>query len=139
MKNNIQEILQELYEIDNSLQKNEVELEKVIMKMLAIQPNVKVDANFKKELQYQIQEKILQKKLENYGKNKLSIFQIFSYIFGTVGMACFGFILLKDNIYFSSPPQQTSRIENTFTERKMMMSESQDMNIMNDALPTSEI
>lgn len=106
MKNNIQEILEELYKIDSSLQTKEEDLKKAVAHLLEIKPNITVDETFKNELQNEIQQKILQKKIESFWKNKLSIFQIFSYIFGTLGLACFGFIILRENVQLSSKPIQ---------------------------------
>jgi hypothetical protein len=83
MEKNIKKILEELYEIDGSLKEKENDLVKIINSMLNLKPNIKIDENFKEDLRNIIERKIRTKKLESYEKpNKLTFFQMFSYIFG---------------------------------------------------------
>jgi hypothetical protein len=54
MDSKIKKILNELYELDGSLKEKEVELLKIIEKMLATKPNIKIDEDFKNNLKIQI-------------------------------------------------------------------------------------
>jgi hypothetical protein len=54
MKPEIKEILEELYELDNSLKKKESELVNIISKMIESKPNIAIDSNFKAELKSKI-------------------------------------------------------------------------------------
>jgi hypothetical protein len=73
MNKEINEILNELYEIDSNLKEKETELKKIITKMLEYKPNVKIDENYKTELK----QKVL---LELEKRNKeFSINDIFKY------------------------------------------------------------
>jgi len=82
MGKDVEKILQELYQIDESLKQKENELTKIIQNMLLLKPNIKMDENFKLALKERISEKITSEKLQNYmSRRKLNIWQIFSYIF----------------------------------------------------------
>lgn len=54
MKNEINEILQELYELDPNLVEKEAELTKIISKMLKVKPEITLDKEFRVELKQQI-------------------------------------------------------------------------------------
>ena len=69
MGKEVENILQELYEIDENLQKKEPELKKIIHSMLNLRPNITIDENFKYSLREQIQQKINSEKLHNFQKS----------------------------------------------------------------------
>lgn len=54
MKKEINEILQELYELDPNLVEKEAELTKIISKMLKVKPEITLDKEFRAELKQQI-------------------------------------------------------------------------------------
>lgn len=98
MKNNIETILEELYLIDISLKERENELKSIILKIIETKPDIKINKDFKEKLQQELLSKITQIKVNNYWVNKkLSFFQIFWYIFWTVWLACFWFIIFQNN------------------------------------------
>jgi hypothetical protein len=85
MKTNVENFLEELYQIDPSLQEKEAQIKKLIITMTSHSPDVKMDEKFKTNLRAQIAEKIHSEKLKNYEKsNKPSILQIIGYMFGGV-------------------------------------------------------
>lgn len=111
MENKIKEILDELYSIDSSLKEKEDELEKIILKMLEIKPNIKIDEEFKNKLNSELNSKITEIKIKNYNKNSsLSFTQIFAYIFWTIWMACFWFIIFRDNILNTLTPISWNKV-----------------------------
>lgn len=101
MKKEVENILQELYVIDKSLKNKENELIKIINSMIDFKPNVKIDENFKNELRAKIVEQIKAKKLQKFNeeKNKLSLLQIFSYVFWTAWIAAFWFFMFKEVLF----------------------------------------
>lgn len=139
MKHTINDILKELYKIDNSLQNKEEDLKKAVAHLLTTRPNIKVDEKFKNELQDEIQQKILQKKVESFSKNKLTFFQILSYIFGTVGIACFWFIILRENVQISSKPIQIPMVEKKTAPNVLYNTESTPSDMLTgDMAPNSD-
>jgi hypothetical protein len=85
MKTNIENFLEELYQIDPSLQEKETQIKKLITTMTSLSPDVKMDETFKTNLRAQIAEKIHSEKLKNYEKSsKTSFLQIIGYMFGGV-------------------------------------------------------
>lgn len=97
MGKDVEKILQELYQIDESLKQKENELTKIIQNMLLLKPNIKMDENFKLALKERISEKITSEKLQNYmSRRKLNIWQIFSYIFWTAWIAAFSFFIFGE-------------------------------------------
>lgn len=104
MKKNIKMFLEELYEIDWSLQEKEQELTKLIETMMQLSPKVSMDENFKSQLRSQIAEKIDSEKLKNYTQSsKPNILQIISYIFGWVWVAAFWFFIFQENFTPKTP------------------------------------
>lgn len=101
MKNEIQNILQELYGSDKNLIEKEEELIKIINSMIDLKPNIKIDENFKEELRQKIAKEISIKKIRNMQEtwNKASLFQILSYVFWTAWVAAFWFFILKDTLF----------------------------------------
>ena len=79
---NIQKILEELYQIDNSLKQNEIELKNILEKMIEIKPNIKIDENFKNQLKNQIENNILKQKITNISTKKSNISKFFIYFLG---------------------------------------------------------
>lgn len=59
---NIEEILKDLYKIDPSLMKEEVQLKKIIHELLSSRPEAEMDEEFRKELKEKILTKFSQKK-----------------------------------------------------------------------------
>jgi len=98
MERQIKKILQELYLIDENLKNKEDDLIWIISSMLEIKPNIKIDDTFKNELKLRISNEIENVKLKSYNKDKskLTWFQTFSYVFWTVWIAAFSFVMYKD-------------------------------------------
>ncbi len=102
MKNNIDDILKELYLIDSSLQQRENELKLILLKIIETKPNIIINKDFKEKLEQELNSKITQIKVNNYSNNKkLSFFQTFSYFFWALWLACFCFIIWEIN--FKNP------------------------------------
>ncbi|MGE4444870.1 MAG: hypothetical protein AB7E37_07885 [Candidatus Altimarinota bacterium] len=128
MGKEVENILQELYEIDENLQKKEPELKKIIHSMLNLRPNITIDENFKYSLREQIQQKINSEKLHNFQKSqKNNFWNIFTYIFGTLGVAAFGFFIFRETfaphtIIQDNTPSSVSQnllsFESNITENK---------------------
>lgn len=73
MKKEIREILNELYELDSSLKKDEKKLVSIIEKMLLSKPKIKIDDGFKNELKQEV--------LRQASKNSIFIKKdIFKYL-----------------------------------------------------------
>jgi len=93
--NKMNQILQDLYEIDPDLKKQEKKLREIVKKLLASKPEVKIDQNFVKDLR----KKLLQ------GEDKKVAFKlnyINKFIYAGIGMAVMALILIpyynnKDN------------------------------------------
>lgn len=123
MRKQIENILQELYGIDWELKNREEELIQIIDSMINLKPNVKIDENFKEELRKRIIKEISIKKVKNmaWNRNKLSLFQIFSYVFWTAGVAAFWFFMFKDTLFKDvdfGNGKQNIKFESTVTESK---------------------
>lgn len=128
MENDIEKILQELYQIDENLKQKETELIKIIDTMLSIKPNIKIDENFKYSLKEKIQEKITSEKLQNFQKaQKNNLWNIFTYIFWTLWVAAFWFFIFKETFAphtmiqdntLSSVSQNLLSFESNITENK---------------------
>ena len=58
----IAEILNDLYTIDQSLKRHEIELRKIVLNMMKAKPNIVIDEKFKENLRLEIFEKIAKKK-----------------------------------------------------------------------------
>lgn len=109
MKTNVENFLEELYQIDPSLQEKEAQIKKLIITMTSLSPDVKMDEKFKTNLRAQIAEKIHSEKLKNYEKsNKPSILQIIGYMFGGVWVAAFWFFMFQDQL-LSNPVTKTTQ------------------------------
>lgn len=127
MENNIQKILNELYEIDSSLREKESELTKIIQTMLNLKPDINIDESFKTNLRNIISEKITSKKLEEYNKkSKTNYFHIFAYLFWTVWLLAFSFVMLNnydfenktENIAYEMNKWKVLTFQNTITPSK---------------------
>ncbi len=119
MEKNIENILKELYQIDESLKEKEQELIKIINAMLRLKPNIKIDENFKNELKKQISEKITSEKLKNYRKsNKPNFWQILTYIFWTAWTLAFWFFILGEN-FVNNEIKNTEIVKTTSKEEKV--------------------
>ncbi|MCF7794883.1 hypothetical protein K9M50_00790 [Patescibacteria group bacterium] len=86
-KNKIDKILQDLYKIDPELKKQEKELIKIIKKLLASKPEVKIDQSFVKDLR---------KKLLQGGKKQVGfkINYMNKFIYAGIGMAVMALVLI---------------------------------------------
>lgn len=128
MGKEVENILQELYEIDENLQKKEPELKKIIHSMLNLRPNITIDENFKYSLREQIQQKINSEKLHNFQKSqKNNFWTIFAYIFWTLWVAAFWFFIFRETfaphtIIQDNTPSSVSQnllsFESNITENK---------------------
>lgn len=94
MKENIKKILQELYEIDKTLKPKEEELINIIEKMMFVKPNIVINKDFKEELKKQIDENILQLKLNTFKKwqSKNTFKKIWYFFLGIITTAFWIFI-----------------------------------------------
>lgn len=109
MGKEVENILQELYEIDENLQKKEPELKKIIHSMLNLRPNITIDENFKYSLREQIQQKINSEKLHNFQKSqKNNFWTIFAYTFWTLGTLAFWFFIWGEMFMNKNIPLDTS-------------------------------
>ncbi|MFA5917792.1 MAG: hypothetical protein WC850_06180 [Candidatus Gracilibacteria bacterium] len=138
MKKQIENILQELYGVDSELKNREEELIQIIDSMINLKPNVKIDENFKQELRQKIAKEISVKKMQNFQseRNKPSIFQILSYVFGTVGIAAFGFFMFKDTLFKDinlGNGNQNIKFESTVTESKQGFGKLSNVGNQNNA------
>ncbi|MBW7954856.1 hypothetical protein H3C61_03515 [Candidatus Gracilibacteria bacterium] len=99
MDKNILNILQELYQIDESLKSKEQDLIKLIEKMILLKPNIKVDIDFKNKLKNELFNTIASKKIENFKKTqKSSIFFKFGYFFGGAIATAFGIFIFNQTL-----------------------------------------
>lgn len=95
MKNNINQILEELYKKDPSLKEKENIIIPIIQTMIDIKPDIQIDENFKKQLKTKINEEIIQIKTQKYFiKNKMS--KIFFYIFWSLWISAFAIIIITN-------------------------------------------
>lgn len=112
MKWNIQEILDELYQIDASLKSNENQLKTIIQKMMDVRPEPKINAEFKKSLHKEILHTFQQKKIQTFKKSP-NFLEILTWIIGWASLAAVGIFSIQ-NFPQSTPPEQ---IANTNTQK----------------------
>ena len=99
----IKEILEELYLIDESLKEYQVELEKIIEKLLAAKPKVEINEQFKQELRRELLARI--EEIKGQESVKLSKFMnIFSFSklsYGLIG-GVLSIILVVGGVYYAN-------------------------------------
>ena len=99
----IKEILEELYLIDESLKEYQVELEKIIEKLLAAKPDVEISEQFKQELRRELLARIEEiKSQESVKLNKfMNIFNFSKLSYGLVGGAL-AVVLIIGGAYYAN-------------------------------------
>ena len=99
----IKEILEELYLIDESLKEYQVELEKIIEKLLAAKPDVEINEEFKQKLRRELLARIEEiKGQESVSPNKfMNIFNFSKLSYGLVGGAL-AIILVVSGAYYAN-------------------------------------
>ena len=102
-KNKIKEILEELYLIDESLKEHQVELEKIIEKLLAAKPKVEINEQFKQELRRELLARIEEiKGQESVSPNKfMNIFSFNRLSYALVGGAL-AIALVIGGVYYAN-------------------------------------
>lgn len=138
MKKEVEQILSELYGIDENLKENEKELISIINSMINLKPNVKIDENFKNELRQKIIKEISVKKIQSFHweNKKASMFQIFSYVFWTAWVAAFWFFMFKETLFQDidlKNGKQNIKFESTVTPSKEWFWELSDVWNQNNA------
>jgi len=104
MTNKIKEILEELYLIDESLKEYQVELEKIIEKLLAAKPKVKINEQFKQELRRELLARIEEiKGQESVSPNKfMNLFNFSKLSYGLVGGALAVVLVIIGGAYYAN-------------------------------------
>ncbi len=110
MDKNILNILQELYQIDDSLKSKEQDLIKIIEKMILLKPNIKVDIDFKNNLKNELLNTITSQKIKNFKKTQNSnIFFKFWYFFWWVIATAFWIFIFNQTLApITTPTKQNS-------------------------------
>jgi len=102
-KEKIKEVLEELYLIDESLREYQVELEKIIEKLLAAKPDVEINEEFKQKLRRELLARIEEiKGQESVKLNKfMNIFNFSKLSYGLVG-GILSLILVIGGVYYAN-------------------------------------
>ncbi len=126
MIKNMKQFLEEIYEVDPTLQDKEDEIKKIIEQMTILKPNTTAPENFKKTLLNRISEEILQNTKAKIASKDVK-YNFLWYILGTGIFASFvigfGFLSLLD----TSPTQnialvssETQSMSDPIIEPRMM-------------------
>jgi len=107
MRQDIQEILNEIYDIDPTLKWREDELEKVLEKMLEVKPISKIDENFKNDLRQRlyVEAKYWTRKAFNF-KNLVQLLTSFT-LWWTIAWLSVMFILDSSNLKYNWTPESS--------------------------------
>lgn len=93
----IKKLLNELYEYDNSLKGNK-NLEDIISKMSKMNPNIKIDSQFKESLKYEINKKIIESDIWNKNISN-NFFKIFFWVSAVLWVFIFWVVFYNFNFW----------------------------------------
>jgi len=99
MNKKVEQILEDLYLIDNSLREYQTELEEIVEKLLAAKPEVEINEQFKQDLRRQILARIEQIKGQEPAKSIKSMFKFNKLSYGIYG-AVLSLIVVVVGAYF---------------------------------------